>query len=197
MNRSLVPAKPLKPSKELERFFGDPPLIGNERLEDYLALFSMIAAAVKPADDIGWLFVHELVGIWWEIRRERLIKVETIKRKQREYVAESMMPNRADLERERQRMFMPREEDDEPSMFRIKGSEPIEKKQQENPILLLMHTYLHGGNDIEACDRRIAALESRRSALLREVERRKQIVARDADKAASSFVDAEFTEVED
>ena len=40
-------------------------------------------------------------------------------------------------------------------------------------------------------------LEFRRSALLREVERRNQIVARDADKAASSIVDAEFTEVED
>ena len=196
MNRSLVPAKPLEPPKGLERFFGDPPLIGNERLEDYLALFSMIAAAVKPADDIGWLFVHEFVGICWEIRRERSFKVETIKRKQREYVAKTMLPNRADLERERQRMFMPRDEDDEPSMFKKKGSEPIEKKQ-EDPISLLAQAYLHDdGNDIEACDRRISALESRRSALLREVQRRNQIV-RDADRAASSIVDAEFTEVED
>jgi len=92
---------------------------------------------------------------------------------------------------------MARDEDDEPSMFRKKGSEPIEKKQ-EDPISSLAQAYLHDdGNDIEACDRRISALESRRSALLREVERRNQIVARDADKAASSIVDAEFTEVED
>jgi hypothetical protein len=186
-----VPAKRLKPSKELERFFGDPPLIGSERLEDYLAFFSVIAAAAKPADDIGWLFVHELVGIWWEIRRERLIKIEIIKQKQREYVAETMFLNRADLERERLRLA--RDEDDEPSMFRKKGSVPIEKNQ-EDPISLLAKTYLHGGNEIEACDRRISALEFRRSALLREVERRNQIVARDADKAASDFVDAEFNE---
>ncbi len=197
MSRSMVPAKPLKPSKELERFFGDPPLIGTERLEDYLAFCSVVERAAKPADDIAQLLVRELVNIWWEIRRERLIKVETIKQKQREYVAKTMLPNRADLERERQRMSMPRDEDDEPSMFRIKGSEPIEKKQQENPISLLVHTYLHGGDSIEGCDRRIAALESRRSALMREVERRKQIVARDADRAASSIVDAEFTEVDD
>ena len=65
MNRSLVPAKPLEPSKELERFFGDPPLIGNERLEDYLALFSMIAAAVKPADII--VVGSSFYGIWFDL----------------------------------------------------------------------------------------------------------------------------------
>ena len=196
MKKSLVPAKRLKPSKELERFFGDPPLIGSERLEDYKAFSLVIERAAKPADDIAVLLVRDLVDIWWEIRRERLIKVEIIKQKQREYVAETMMPNRADLERERQRMFMPRDEDDEPSMFKKRG-EPIEKKQ-EDPISSLAQAYLHDdGNDIEACDRRISALESRRSALLREVERRNQIVARDADKAASSIVDAEFTEVEE
>ena len=61
MKRSMVPAKPLEPSKELERFFGDPPLIGTERLEDYLAFRSVIERAVKPADDIARLLVRELV----------------------------------------------------------------------------------------------------------------------------------------
>ena len=40
MKKSMTPANPIEPSKELERFFGDPPLIGNERLEDYLAFSS-------------------------------------------------------------------------------------------------------------------------------------------------------------
>ena len=194
MKKSLVPAKRLKPSKDLERFFGNPPLIGSERLEDYLAFCSVIERAAKPADDIAVLLVRDLVDIWWEIRRERLIKIEIIKQEQREYVAETMLPNRADLER--QRLRLARDEDDEPSMFRKKGSEPIEKNQ-EDPISLLAKTYLHGGNEIEGCDRRISALEFRRSALLREVERRNQIVARDADKAASDLVDAEFTEAVD
>ena len=194
MKKSLVPAKRLKPSKELERFFGDPPLIGSERLEDYLAFCSVIERAAKPADDIAVLLVRDLVDIWWEIRRERLIKIEIIKQEQREYVAETMLPNRADLERERLRLA--RDEDDEPSMFRKKGSEPIEKNQ-EDPISLLAKTYLHGGNEIEGCDRRISALEFRRSALLREVERRNQNMAREADKTASGIIDAEFTEAVD
>jgi hypothetical protein len=195
MGRSLVPAKPLEPSKELERFFGDPPLIGTERLEEYKAFCSVIEKAAKPADDIARLLVRDLVNIWWEIRRDRLIKVETIKQKQREYVAKTMFPNRADLERER--LLLARDEDDEPSMFRKKGSEPLEKKQ-EDPISSLAQAYLHDdGNAIEGCDWRLSRLEFRRSALQREVERRNQIVARDADKAASSIVDAEFTEVGD
>ena len=196
MKKNLVAAKPIEPSKELERFFGDPPLIGNERLEDYLAFSSVIERAAKPADDIARLLVQELVKIWWEIRRERLIKVYIIKQKQREAVAQIGL-TRADLVREaRAAERMLRDEDDEPSMFRKKGSEPIEKNQ-EDPIESLARAYLRDGSAIEGCDRRISALEFRRSALLREVERRNQIVARDADKAASAIVDAEFTETVD
>jgi hypothetical protein len=87
MTKSLVAAKPIEPSKELERFLGDPPLIGNERLENYLAFSSRIERDAKPADDIARLLVRDLVNIWWEIRRERLIKGEIIKQKQRESVA--------------------------------------------------------------------------------------------------------------
>jgi hypothetical protein len=191
MKKSLVAAKPLQPPKELERFFGDPPLIGTERLEDYMAFLLMVATAAKPADIIVWILVRELVDTWWEIRRERMIKAEIIKQKQREYVAETMFPNRADLERERLRLA--RDEDDEPSMFRKKGSEPIEKKQEDS-ISLLAKAYLHGGDDIECCDRRISALLNRRSALLREVDQRNESKARNADRACSVFVDAEFTE---
>jgi hypothetical protein len=199
MPKSLVTAKPIEPSKELERFLGDPPLIGNERLEDYLAFSSRIERAAKPADDIARLLVRDVVNIWWEIRRERFIMVEIIRRKQREDVA-TFGHTRADFIREArlaERMSMQRDEDDEPSMFRKKGSEPMEKKQ-EDPNSSLAQVYLHDDSGtIEGCYRRIAALEFRRSALLREVERRNQIVARDADKAASAIVDAEFTEAVD
>jgi hypothetical protein len=198
MKKCLVAAKPIEPSKELEWFFGPPPLIGNERLEEYLAFSSVIERAAKAADDICRILVRELVNIWWEIRRERLIKVEIIKQKQREAVA-NVGHTRADYEKERQlahKMSTPRDEDDEPSMFRKKGSEPVEKKQ-EDQISSLAKVYLQDGSAIDGCDRRLSAFEFRRSALLREVERRNQIVVRNADKAASAFVDAEFTEAVD
>jgi hypothetical protein len=194
MNKSLA-AKPIETSKELERFFGDPPLIGNERLEDYLAFYSRIERAAKPADDIARLLVRDLANIWWEIRRERSIKAEIIKQKQGEVEAKVFV--KALGRRAAERMSMARDEDDEPSVFRRKGSEPIEK-EQEDPISSLARAYLHDESGaIEGCDRRISALEIRRNTLLREVERRNQIVARDADKAASDIVDAEFTEAVD
>jgi len=199
MTKSLVTAKPIEPSKELERFLGEHPLIGNERLEDYSAFSSRIERDAKPADNIARLLVRDLVNIWWEIRRERFIKVEIIKQKQRESLA-TLGCTRADFIREArlaERMSMARDEDDEPSMFRKKGSEPMEKKQ-EDPISSLARAVLHDDSGtIEGCDIRISRLEFRRSTLLREVERRNQITARDADKAASGIVDAEFTEAVD
>ena len=156
----------------------------------------MIERAAKPADDIARLLVRDLVNIWWEIRRERFIKVLIIKQKQREAVAQvGLYSSRFERDR-RAAERMLRDEDDEPSMFRKKGSEPIEKNQ-EDPMSSLARVYLHDSSGIEGCDRRIAALEIRRSALLREIDRRNQIVARDADKATSDILDAEFTEAVD
>jgi hypothetical protein len=72
------------------------------------------------------------------------------------------------------------------------------EKKQEDPISSLARAVLHDDSGtIEGCDIRISRLEFRRNTLLREVERRNQIVARDADKAASGIVDAEFTEAMD
>jgi hypothetical protein len=198
MTKSLVAAKPIIPER-LEEFLSDPPLIGTERLEDYKAFLLVIVRAAKPVDDICWLLVRDLVDIWWEIRRERFIKIAIIKKKQ-QYVASTMGNTRADYIREAQRaekmLSTPLDEDDEPSAFRKKGSQPIDRNP-EDPMSLLAEAYLHDGDEIEGCDRRIAALEFRRGALLREVERRNQNMARGADKAASDIVDAEFTEPED
>src|ERR1700730_10042487 len=84
MSRALVPTKLVKPPKELENFFDDPPLVGTERREDYENFFSMIAMAAKPADAIAWLLVKDVVYLSWEIRRERRIKAEIIKLRQKE-----------------------------------------------------------------------------------------------------------------
>src|ERR1700730_1736536 len=89
MSRELVTAEQIKPPKELQVFFDDPPLVGNERREDYENLFSEIAAAVKPADAILWLLVREFTDLSLEIRRERKIKADIIRLKQKEVLVES------------------------------------------------------------------------------------------------------------
>src|SRR5260370_24031678 len=84
MSRSLVTAKLIKPPKELEQFLDDPPLVGTERREDYENFFSVIAMAVKPVDAIDWLLLIDVAYLSWEIRRERRIKAEIIKLRQKE-----------------------------------------------------------------------------------------------------------------
>src|SRR5450631_1088854 len=91
MSRALVPAKLIKPPKELEQFLDDPPLVGTERREDYDNFFSMIAMAAKPVDAIDWLIVIDIAYLSWEIRRERRIKAEIIKLRQREAQSSSDM----------------------------------------------------------------------------------------------------------
>src|SRR6266478_5209706 len=98
MSRSLVTAKLIKPPKELEQFFDDPPLVGNERREDFENFFSVVARAVEQVDAIAWLLVYDVVCLSWEIRRERGIKVEIIKLRQKEAQPSKLALTRADFE---------------------------------------------------------------------------------------------------
>src|SRR4029077_11820523 len=78
MSRSLLAEKPIKPPKELKKFFDDPPLVGDERREDYENLFATLAMTVKPADAIEWMYLGDVVNLTWEIRRMRRIKAGMI-----------------------------------------------------------------------------------------------------------------------
>ena len=89
MSRSLVTAEKITPPRELETFFDDPPLVGNERREDFEHLFLTIAAAVKPADAIEWMLTRDVLMYSWEIRRERRIKADIIELKRKEALRES------------------------------------------------------------------------------------------------------------
>jgi hypothetical protein len=83
MMKSLTP-KPIKLPAQLERCFNDPPLVGNERPEDYRAYLLGIAADVEPVGFIQWINVKEYADNSWELQRERRIKTEIIKLKQKE-----------------------------------------------------------------------------------------------------------------
>ena len=55
--------------------FNDPPLVGEEKREDYENLFLAIAAALKPRDEIVWLLAHDFTDLMWESLRERRFKL--------------------------------------------------------------------------------------------------------------------------
>jgi hypothetical protein len=74
----------------LEKAFGMPPLIGEEKLEDYLALFSLIADDLKPKNSIGWLHVKDILDQSWDIQREHRIKAMVIQKENQRLI--SLLP---------------------------------------------------------------------------------------------------------
>ena len=185
MSRSLVTAKLIKPPKQLEQFFDDPPLVGTERREDFENFFSVIARAVKPVDAIAWLLVYDVVCLSWEIRRERGIKVEIIKLRQKEAQPSKLALTRADFE-------LAKIAAKDPSAFKKKDLKPEAK--EEHSMSLLAKGYILGDYDIDVIDKRIASYEYRRNTALREMYLRSEKMARLLEKASSDVIDGEFTE---
>ena len=186
MSRSLVTAKLIKPPKELEQFFDDPPLVGTERREDYENFFSMIAMAVKPVDAIDWLLVVDVAYLSWEIRRERRIKAEIIKSRQKEAQFPSELAiTRADFAR--QQILA-----QDPSAFKKKDLKP--KATEDDSMSLLAKGYIRGDYDIDVIDKRIASYEYRRNTALREMYLRSEKMAQLLEKASLDVIDGEFTE---
>ena len=185
MSRALVTAKLIKPPKELEQFLDDPPLVGTERREDYENFFSVIAMAVKPVDAIGWLLVIDVAYLSWEIRRERRIKAEIIKLRQKEAQPSEMAFTRADFERAKIAAK-------DPSAFKKKDLKPEAK--EEDSMAMLARGYIRGDYDIDVIDKRIASYEYRRNTALREMYLRSEKMAQLLEKASSDVIDGEFTE---
>ena len=186
MSRALVPAKLIKPPKELEQFLDDPPLAGTERREDYDNFFSMIAMAAKPVDAIDWLLVIDVAYLSWEIRRERRIKAEIIKLRQKEANLPSELAiTRADFKFEQIAAK-------DPSAFKKKDWKPEPK--EEHSMSMLAKGYILGDYDIDVIDKRTASYEYRRNTALREMDLRSERMARLLEKASSDVIDGEFTE---
>ena len=208
MNKSLVPAKPIEMPKEFERFFDLPAMVGDEKHRDYLDIFSAIADAIKPTDILDWIWINDFVEAEWDIRRNRRIKVETIKLKVKEHIAE----RKNEAEFNRYRIVMLREQ----MLAKADAGNPGEPKRQNNkkdtkPEVaktevanievaniedpdLLAKVFVKYGNEIDLIDRRIAAGEKKRDGILREIYRRRESLARKLEKACSDIIDAEFTE---
>jgi hypothetical protein len=69
-----------------EQIFGEPALVGQEKLEVYNQFLLLIASSIKPTDPIGRFLTRDVPDLMWDIRRERTIKADIIKYYQKEIV---------------------------------------------------------------------------------------------------------------
>jgi hypothetical protein len=188
-----------KPTNELVQIFGNPALVGAEKPEDYEKFFARVVSAMKPSDAIGWLFTKDVADWSWEIRRERIIKAETIKYYQKEIVGELI---KSELDPSDQfdtayfRIFMAGAElaqwATDPEARTGLDQELAAKGYDAS--FVLAQAYVRGAVQIEAIDKRIAFHEQRRSAALKDVGIWSDRLLRRLDQATSEVIEGEFTE---
>jgi hypothetical protein len=188
-----------KPTHELSQIFGNSALAGVENPEDFEKLSLNIESAIKPSDAMGWLFTRDVIDWSWEIRRERILKAETIKYYVREIVGELI---KSELAPESQsdaahfRVFGAGEEFErwvsDPG-FRAGIDKELAAKGYDRSFILAQ-AYMRGIDKIEAIDKRIAFHEQRRSSALKESRIWSERLQRQLEQATSDVIDAEFTE---
>jgi hypothetical protein len=199
LNRSLVPARLVKPPEELQAFFDDPPLVGSERRADYDAFLSAIATAEPPVDAIDWILLHDFADREWEMRRERRMRAEIIKFHHKEVVLALLKATFDQSDRlgsTQNRIFLAPNEAD------LWASDPdartkIDRKLEErghDPASVLVQAYMRAAADIDVIDRRLASYELRRNAVLREIGQRSEKRARNLEKTSQGIIDGEFSE---
>lgn len=207
MNRALVKHSPPAGIAEL---FANPPLVGNETRAEYDLLFSAIAAAVKPADAIAWLFVRDIADLSWEIRRERSLKLQIVRSAQADIVSrrlKSPPPRPASLAFD---LLLDPEDNKASRKFYLKQykgaelwlSDPNARKKIEVELAeeghdssdILVVALEESANQIDAIDRRIASYELRRMSALKMIEHYNEILARRLETASSDVIEGEFTE---
>jgi hypothetical protein len=205
VNGDVVPldtAPPAAPPNELADLFADPPLVGNEKREDFDGFFSAITAAVKPVDAIAWFYTWDVVCLSWEIRRERAVKVGIIKSAKIDFLSALLkLGNLVSLTGTRGSKISARPNGNFEARQWVKNPESLPEISKlladsgYGPSDLLAKAYILGRDNIDAIDRRIASYEARRMAVMRAVETYNEKFARKLDAASEDIVEAEYTDL--
>jgi hypothetical protein len=174
----------------LRDFFDSPPLLAAERRDHYNKLLFAVAEAVQPTDSILWINVKEYTDICWELERERQVKARMITLMQDEIRRKASSPalTRADFERAK----MLKAEGFKSSLFKKKNPEAEAKVEPSADAAELAEVYKLCHREIDIIDTRIASYVFRRHAVLREIDRYSESLARRLINAVSSIIDGEL-----
>ncbi len=158
----------------LEFLFKDPPLIGDEKREDYENLLRAIVDDIKPGrSSVVWLLVKDVTDLTWEIERDKSFKSRVI------LIAQSEMASRLLAMPKRLGMSYPMSESEEmDNVARQWASNPEAQQRINNELAkkgydasyLLTSAMKRAAPHIEAIDRRIATAELRRMIALKGIK---------------------------
>jgi hypothetical protein len=197
MGHAVINASLISPPKELARFFADPPLIGQEKREDYDLCSSAIIAATNPSDGIAWLYTLDLINLTWEIMRERKIKADIVKSSETDVVALALKAINA------KHSFRLNADIENSDKARRWATDATSRQRYDKELAdggftdseIIAQAYIRGAGNIDAIDRRIASYELRRMATLRALELHNENLVRRLTPKAHAVIEAEFSDV--
>ena len=186
---------------EIRELLGPGPLIRWESTERYERVLTRMAQAVDPKDWIEWVWTKDLVDLGWEAARARRAQATAVALAYQKAIAHLMGGNRENLTKSgameiQHQLRIARLTAGDKDEYRalqemLKGKGLSNEAIGDTAYLLAM-------NDTERLGLVITRCETRRDAILREMDRRREFNARmraalrDLDQA----VDAEFDDLE-
>jgi len=185
---------------DVEALLGTPPVLRHEDIEAYRTLRLHVARAVAPADVIEWLWLRDIVDLSWEIQRLRRFKTLLIDLRvearigqygERAAHAAGNFPAFSVSELAKRQYLQQQQSEREAKLREGAAKHYRDLAASELGAAGLFLESVHKYEDIDAL---IASAESRRTAVLREIERRRDSLALRLPKASDAIVEGEFTE---
>jgi hypothetical protein len=172
---SAIPS-PVPP--DVQALFGAPPLLRGEDAGLYDKLMVQFTSLVEPKDMIEWWWVKDITDHSWEIRRLRRFKVLFV-----ELQRDQLVHNRELLA-----TVGPDEDDEDEDVEYVPVPVPDSESDSAELFKYVIDQYKN-------VDKLVASAELRRGHTLREIERRREHLARRLRKASDEIIDGEHAEL--
>jgi hypothetical protein len=173
------------------RLFGPSPIMEGEDITLYDDLLTRISTAVKPKDILEDIWVREVVDLTWETFRLRRLKWTLLTATAGEGLTKVLGPligwGQAD---DLARAWFTRK----PSA--IKRVKKILASADLSVDAIMAQTLSIKLDDIERIDRMIAIAEARRNAILREINRHREVLSQNLRRAVQDVEDGPLQVIE-
>ncbi len=163
---SLVPP-------EVQALFGDPPLMRGEDIGAYNKLLDQFAELVEPTDVLEWLLLKDIADHTWEIRRLRRFKILFVELRRDGVVNYREMAATVGANEDAEYKSVP---------------VPDSEKDSAQLFIYLIDQY-------KGVEKVIASAERRRDETLRNIERRREHLARRLCKASDEVVNGKASQL--
>ncbi len=175
---------------DLQSLLGPAPLLEGEDAAAYDDLRSRFYSAVAPADVIEEIWVRDVVDLLWETIRLRRLKAKLMQSALHEGLNQLLRPLTGHWSNDDLVNGWARRD-----QGAVKEVNALLKRAGLDQEAIVAHTLEVKLDVIEKIDRMIMQAEARRNAILREVDRHRDVVARRLRDASAVIEDAEFTEI--